>query len=99
MSKVAHVLASMLGGKSELWGPPSARYARDRKEERVQGDPRGPGGPPHGHHPSFYIFLLLVAIGIARIALPYRWVAQTVDETPTIACGMQWLGSRRRRVR
>jgi 4-amino-4-deoxy-L-arabinose transferase-like glycosyltransferase len=33
----------------------------------------------------------LVAIGLLRITLTYRTVAQTVDETPNIACGMQWL--------
>ena len=40
---------------------------------------------------AFSIFVLLVAIAILRIALTYRTVAQTVDETPNIACGMQWL--------
>jgi 4-amino-4-deoxy-L-arabinose transferase-like glycosyltransferase len=40
---------------------------------------------------AFWIFVLLVAAGVARIALTYRVVAQTVDETPNIACGMQWL--------
>ena len=40
---------------------------------------------------GFWIFVLLVAIGLLRIALSYRWVAQTIDETPNIACGMQWL--------
>ena len=37
------------------------------------------------------IFLLLAAIGVARIAATYRSVAQTSDETPNIACGMQYL--------
>ena len=37
------------------------------------------------------IFLLLTAIGVARIASTYRAVAQTSDETPNIACGMQYL--------
>ena len=38
-----------------------------------------------------WISVLLIAIGVLRIALTYRSVAQTVDETPNIACGMQWL--------
>ena len=37
------------------------------------------------------IFLLLTAIGVARIASTYRQIAQTSDETPNIACGMQYL--------
>jgi hypothetical protein len=37
------------------------------------------------------IFLLLSAIGVARIATAYRSSAQTSDETPNIACGMQYL--------
>ena len=37
------------------------------------------------------IFLLLAAAGVARIAATYRGVAQTSDETPNIACGMQYL--------
>ena len=37
------------------------------------------------------IFLLLTAIGVARIAATYRSIAQTSDETPNIACGMQYL--------
>ncbi len=37
------------------------------------------------------IFLLLASIGAARIAATYRSVAQTSDETPNIACGMQYL--------
>ena len=37
------------------------------------------------------IFLLLTAAGVARIAATYRTVAQTSDETPNIACGMQYL--------
>jgi len=37
------------------------------------------------------IFLLLTAIGVARIASTYRAMAQTSDETPNIACGMQYL--------
>ncbi len=36
-------------------------------------------------------FLLLTAIGVARIAATYHSVAQTSDETPNIACGMQYL--------
>jgi hypothetical protein len=37
------------------------------------------------------IFLLLVGIGVARIAATYRAMAQTSDETPNIGCGMQYL--------
>ena len=37
------------------------------------------------------IFLLLAAIGVARITAAYRSVAQTSDEAPNIACGMQYL--------
>jgi len=37
------------------------------------------------------IFLLLAAIGVARITATYRGIAQTSDETPNIACGMQYL--------
>ena len=37
------------------------------------------------------IFLLLASIGAARIAATYRSMAQTSDETPNIACGMQYL--------
>jgi len=37
------------------------------------------------------IFLLLTAIGVARIAATYRGVSQTSDETPNIGCGMQYL--------
>jgi hypothetical protein len=37
------------------------------------------------------IFLLLTAIGVARIASTYRQIAQTSDETPNIGCGMQYL--------
>ena len=37
------------------------------------------------------IFLLLTAIGVARIAATYRAVSQTSDETPNIGCGMQYL--------
>jgi hypothetical protein len=40
---------------------------------------------------STLIFLLLAAIGVARIAATYRSIAQTSDETPNIACGMQYL--------
>jgi len=39
----------------------------------------------------FLLFLLLTAIGVARIASTYRAIAQTSDETPNIACGMQYL--------
>ena len=48
-------------------------------------------GTPRRNPAAFWIFLLLVAAGLLRIALTYRAVAQTVDETPNIACGMQWL--------
>jgi hypothetical protein len=37
------------------------------------------------------IFLLLAALGVARITATYRSIAQTSDETPNIACGMQYL--------
>jgi hypothetical protein len=37
------------------------------------------------------LFLLLTAIGVARIVSTYRAIAQTSDETPNIACGMQYL--------
>jgi hypothetical protein len=37
------------------------------------------------------IFLVMAAVGVARIAATYRSVAQTSDETPNIACGMQYL--------
>ena len=37
------------------------------------------------------IFLLLAAAGVARITATYRSIAQTSDETPNIACGMQYL--------
>ena len=37
------------------------------------------------------VFLLLTAIGVARIVATYRAVAQTSDETPNIGCGMQYL--------
>jgi hypothetical protein len=37
------------------------------------------------------IFLLLVVIAVARITATYRSMAQTSDETPNIACGMQYL--------
>jgi len=36
-------------------------------------------------------FLVLVLLALVRIVSTYRHVAQTVDETPNIACGMQWL--------
>ncbi|MBZ5583938.1 MAG: glycosyltransferase family 39 protein [Acidobacteriia bacterium] len=36
-------------------------------------------------------FLLLTAIGVGRIGATYRPISQTSDETPNIACGMQWL--------
>src|SRR5258708_15672237 len=39
----------------------------------------------------FLVFVLLTAIGVARIASTYRVIAQTSDETPNIACGMQYL--------
>ncbi len=38
-----------------------------------------------------FAFLLLTVIGAARIAATYRPIAQTSDETPNIACGMQYL--------
>jgi hypothetical protein len=34
---------------------------------------------------------MLAAIGVARIVSTYRSIAQTSDETPNIACGMQYL--------
>jgi 4-amino-4-deoxy-L-arabinose transferase-like glycosyltransferase len=37
------------------------------------------------------LFLLLTAIGVVRIAATYRPISQTSDETPNIACGMEWL--------
>ncbi len=37
------------------------------------------------------LFVLLTAIGVARIGASYRAVAQTSDEAPNIGCGMQWL--------
>ena len=37
------------------------------------------------------IFLLLAGIGVARITAAYRSIAQTSDESPNIACGMQYL--------
>lgn len=40
---------------------------------------------------STLVFLLLAGIGVARIAATYRSIAQTSDETPNIACGMQYL--------
>jgi 4-amino-4-deoxy-L-arabinose transferase-like glycosyltransferase len=40
---------------------------------------------------GFWIFVLLVGAALLRIGLTYRWVAQTIDETPNIACGMQWI--------
>ncbi|HXB72333.1 MAG TPA: glycosyltransferase family 39 protein [Candidatus Acidoferrales bacterium] len=39
----------------------------------------------------FLLFLLLTAVGVARIVSSYRAIAQTSDETPNIACGMQYL--------
>jgi hypothetical protein len=42
-------------------------------------------------HVPLLLFLLLTAIGVARIASTYRAIAQTSDETPNIACGMQYL--------
>ncbi len=39
----------------------------------------------------FVWFLLLTALGMARIVSTYRAMAQTSDETPNIACGMQYL--------
>ncbi|MBI5085708.1 MAG: glycosyltransferase family 39 protein, partial [Acidobacteria bacterium] len=44
-----------------------------------------------GRKAALCIFLLLTTIGLVRIVLTYRQVAQTVDETPNIACGMEWL--------
>jgi hypothetical protein len=35
--------------------------------------------------------LLLTVLGVARIVATWHEIAQTVDETPNIACGMQWL--------
>ena len=37
------------------------------------------------------VFILLTAIAVARIANTWRHTAQTSDESPNIACGMQWL--------
>jgi hypothetical protein len=37
------------------------------------------------------LFLFIVAIGVVRIANTWRKVSQTSDESPNIACGMQWL--------
>ena len=37
------------------------------------------------------LFLLLTAIGVARIALAYRANSQTSDEAANLACGMEWL--------
>ena len=42
-------------------------------------------------HAPFLLFLLLTALGVARIVSTYRAMAQTSDETPNIACGMQYL--------
>ncbi len=39
----------------------------------------------------FALFALLTALGVARIVSTYRGIAQTSDEAPNIACGMQWL--------
>jgi hypothetical protein len=39
----------------------------------------------------FIFFLLMTAIGVGRIVATYRPISQTSDETPNIACGMQWL--------
>jgi len=39
----------------------------------------------------FALFVLLTAAGALRIAATWREMAQTVDETPNIACGMQYL--------
>jgi len=44
----------------------------------------------HGRLPML-LFLLLVLLGVARIAATYRAVAQTSDEAPNLACGMQYL--------
>ena len=37
------------------------------------------------------LFLLLLLLAAARIVSTYRYIAQTSDETPNIACGMQYL--------
>jgi hypothetical protein len=37
------------------------------------------------------VFILFTAIAVARIANTWRHTAQTSDESPNIACGMQWL--------
>jgi len=42
-------------------------------------------------HLATWLFLLLLAIGAARIVSTYRQIAQTSDETPNIGCGMQYL--------
>lgn len=37
------------------------------------------------------LFVLLTGIAVARIVNTWRQTAQTSDESPNIACGMQWL--------
>src|ERR1700741_2947952 len=41
--------------------------------------------------PPFLLFLLLPAFAVGGMAFTYRAIAQTSDETPNIACGMQYL--------
>jgi hypothetical protein len=38
-----------------------------------------------------WLFIALTVIGVGRIVATWSIVSQTVDETPNIACGMQWL--------
>jgi hypothetical protein len=52
---------------------------------------RRPLPPALKRHAPLALFLLLTAIGVARIAATYRPISQTSDEAPNIACGMQWL--------
>lgn len=46
---------------------------------------------PMKQRAPFLLFLLLTAAGVARIVSTYHAIAQTSDETPNIACGMQYL--------
>src|SRR5436305_9525064 len=39
----------------------------------------------------FVLFVLLTVIGVLRIVGTYRAISQTSDESPNIACGMQYL--------
>jgi hypothetical protein len=40
---------------------------------------------------AFGLFVLMSLVGVVRIVSTYQQISQTVDETPNIACGMQWL--------